>query len=373
MRSNHLTFILLFFLAYCANPLFTADSMAQEIHSPDTGQDKTTADPVAAGIEITTSTPLLEWTYHKTADGLHPNGREQQIIWLMNRARSNPAREGWRLANSSDRDVASGRDYYGVDTDLLQNEFASVGSMQPASFDNRLYAAAYTHSTALIARDAQDHDGQGAYIRDNGFYCSSYQGNVFSYARSGLNAHAAWNIDWSSTGVSGMLDGRWHRIAVMSVEKNFSNIGVASILQPDPDAAVGPYVTTANHCMASTTRAEAVDHVNTFIVGTVWTDSNGNDQYDPGEGWENVTVTPDHGQYYAVTGASGGFSIPVATSGTYGVTFSRTNPAGQCTRTIAVADESVLLDIETSSCTWTVPPPVVKKQIPLAAIMLLLH
>ena len=40
---------------------------------------------------------LTEWTYHKTGDNLHPDGNEQQMVWLMNRARSDPRRKasGW--------------------------------------------------------------------------------------------------------------------------------------------------------------------------------------------------------------------------------------------------------------------------------------
>ena len=37
---------------------------------------------------------LTEWTYHKTGDNLHPDGNEQQMLWLMNRARSDPLRKG---------------------------------------------------------------------------------------------------------------------------------------------------------------------------------------------------------------------------------------------------------------------------------------
>ena len=31
-----------------------------------------------------------EWTLHKTADNQHPDGIEQQMTWLMNRARTDP-------------------------------------------------------------------------------------------------------------------------------------------------------------------------------------------------------------------------------------------------------------------------------------------
>jgi hypothetical protein len=59
-----------------------------------------------------TAAPAAEWTYHRTADGQHPNGDEQALVWLMNRARSNPAAEGQWLATESNADVASGRVFF---------------------------------------------------------------------------------------------------------------------------------------------------------------------------------------------------------------------------------------------------------------------
>ncbi len=44
--------------------------------------------------------PDTEWTLHKTADGAHPDGNEQKMIWLMNRARSLPSSEGSFLLES---------------------------------------------------------------------------------------------------------------------------------------------------------------------------------------------------------------------------------------------------------------------------------
>ena len=104
--------------------------------------------------------PTVEWTLHKTADGAHPDGREQQVMWLMNRARAYPPAEGVWLATSTDPDIASGRNYFGVNTTVLQNEFNGYSAKPPAAFDVRLYNAAKAHSDDLIARNAQDHNGQ---------------------------------------------------------------------------------------------------------------------------------------------------------------------------------------------------------------------
>lgn len=286
-----------------------------------------------------------EWTFHKTADGYHPDGHEQQAMWLMNRARSNPTQEGVWLATSPDWDVAGGRNWFDVDLNMLQDEFAALAVKPPAAFDNRLYTAAYEHSLHLIHDDSQDHIGQFDRISDAGFHYWGARGSVFSYADSGLNAHAAWNIDWGGT-EGGMQVGRGHRMATMSADGDYTNVGISAIHETSSATSVGEYVTTGNYCYANPNEA---NHYNIFIVGTVWHDANGNSQYDPGEGIGNVSVTPDQGDYYAVTGDSGGYAIPVDPEQSYSVTFSGADLPGNYIKSVLVEQGSALLDIETSS------------------------
>lgn len=56
--------------------------------------------------------PTAEWALHKTADNSHPDGNEQQMLWLMNRTRANPAAKGQWLATTDSPEVAGGRDYF---------------------------------------------------------------------------------------------------------------------------------------------------------------------------------------------------------------------------------------------------------------------
>lgn len=282
--------------------------------------------------------PTSEWTLHKTADHLHPDGNEQQMLWLLNRARSNPAQEGVWLATATDDDVAGGRDYFGVDVQQLQAEFAQYAAKPPAAFDARLYAAAQVHSLDLIARNAQDHNGQFAAIDDAGFAYMAARGNVFAYAESALNAHAAFNIDWGGNDGSGMQAGRGHRMAVMAVDGDYTNVGLAVVANSNN----GNLVVTGNYCRASTQNA---DHHNRFLVGTVWADANANDRYDPGEGLGQITVRPDEGTYYAVTADNGGYALPILSPGTYTVTFSGAALDADATRSVTLADRSVLLDL----------------------------
>ena len=140
---------------------------------------------------------------------------------------------------------------------------------------------------------------------------------MFSYSEHTVYGHAGFNIDWGS-GPYGMQDPPGHRNAIMSTNTYYSNVGYAVVPENNIATQVGPQVITGNLAYANT---GFPDHFNRFIVGTVWEDTNTNGQYDPGEGLAGVTVMPDSGTYYAVTGNSGGYAIP-ADAGTYTVSFS---------------------------------------------------
>ncbi|MBW7883821.1 MAG: hypothetical protein H3C34_14520 [Caldilineaceae bacterium] len=303
-----------------------------EVQAPATPTPAPTPTPLPPPVE------QREWTLHKSADGAHPDGNEQQLLWLLNRARANPAAEGAWLATTDLPDIAGGRNYFQVDTAKLQQEFASYGARPPAAFDVRLFNAALAHSLDLIARDAQDHNGQFQRVAEAGFECAGGRGNVFAFADSSLNAHGAFNIDWG-TDPDGMQPGRGHRMAIMSLDGDYTNVGLAMAPESNPGTSVGPLVTTGNYCHAV---SFAADHHNRFLVGTVWSDNDGDGLYDPGEGIGGISVRPDHGDYYAVTAASGGFAIPITTPGTYLVQF---DIEGGAERSVVVGEESVLVDL----------------------------
>ncbi|UCD79262.1 MAG: hypothetical protein JSW26_28335 [Desulfobacterales bacterium] len=306
--------------------------------------------------------PATEWAYHKTPDNLHPDGNEQQMMWLMNRARANPTAEGIWLAAIYDRYIpyapacslmaedqqfcyiASALDYWKVDLDLLQNEFAGYDAKPPAAFDVRLYRAAEAHSDYLISIDGQNHTEQFDRIIEENFSFIQARGNVFSYALSAIYGHAAFNVDWGPDGGdgSGMQSNRGHRLAIMALDGSYSNVGIAAVAESDPSTQVGKLVITGNYCKAD---PSAADHYNRFLVGTVWTDKDGDEFFDPDEGVGGVTVAPDQGTYYAITSNSGGYALPLETPGTYEVTFSGSALDENVVKTLMVGDDSVLLDL----------------------------
>jgi hypothetical protein len=281
--------------------------------------------------------PATEWVLHRSSDGLHPDGAEQEMVWLMNRARQDPAAEGAWLATSADPDIAFGRAYFNVDTELLEEEFVALVATPPAAFDGRLYEASLAHSLDLIARNAQDHVGQIGRVNASGFDYTDGRISVFSYADSPRNAHAALDIDWGPGDGTGMQPDRGHRAAIMG---DYDNVGLA--LVPDPPPGVGPLVFSGAYFHADTGSA---DHFARFLVGTVWSDLDANGRYDEGEGFGGVTVAPDSGPYYAVTSPGGGYAIPITANGSYQVSFSGGGVGAQ-QRPVTFGAESELLDLE---------------------------
>lgn len=324
---------------------YTATAQWPDVHFPEPDPPAVFQPPVETPLFrmlAQQASPDTEWIFHKTANNQHPDGIEQQMTWLMNRARSDPTQEGIWLATMDDPDVASARSYFNVDLDVLQAEFAAIPAKPPAAFDARLYQAAKAHSDYLIANDTQSHTGQLDRVEDAGFSYQSWRGNVFSYTRSGIHGHAGFNIDWGGDDGTGMQTGRGHRKAIMSLDRDYTHVGLAVVAGTDTATDVGPLVTTGNYCSANTAQT---DHFNRFLVGTVWRDLNYNDRYDPGEGTGGIAVEPDQGTYYAVTADSGGYAIPILAAGTYTVTFSGSGIASQATRTVSMGSQSFLLDL----------------------------
>ncbi|MFP4475580.1 MAG: hypothetical protein ACLFOY_08450 [Desulfatibacillaceae bacterium] len=289
-----------------------------------------------------------EWTFHKTADNMHPDGVEQQFMYFMNRARQVPPLEGVWLANITEPHVVNAVEYFGVDKSALQDQFAAIAPKPPAAFDNRLYAAAEAHSLTLIVQDAQNHDGQLEKIDDSGFEWLEVRISVYSYAYNGVHGHAGFNIDWggppSDSDGDGMQDRVGHRKAIMAMDGDYTNAGIAAVPENDPDTDVGPFVVSANYAKANTSHA---DHYNVFIVGTVYEDEDADGGYTPGEGIGGVTVTPQGGPHFAVTPPSGGYAVPVGAGnpGTYTVTFTGGGIPYPVERSVTVGAESVLVNV----------------------------
>lgn len=316
----------------------------------------------AAPVAAQTGCGTAEWLCHASADGAHPSAEEQELLWLMNRARQDPSGEGAFLAgleaSAEEPRIGEAIDLYDVDLGVLQDEYDAIAPKPPAAFDRRLHAAALAHAALMITHNdddppcgSQQSPCQLDRVAPSGFFfvASGLRGNAFGFADSPLFAHAAWGIDWgpffNPTVPPGMFPGRAHRNGVMSVSdasasQGMTNAGIAVVATEGLETELGPFVVVADYANANTAVG---DHFDRFLVGTVWEDLDADGLYDAGEGIPGVTVTPVPGNWFATTSAGGGFAIPVITPGTIDVFFSG---GGVPTRetSVGVGADSVLVD-----------------------------
>jgi len=305
--------------------------------------------PVATYVEIPTipddrvfvplATPTSEWTFHKTEDGSHPSGLEQAMVWLTNRARTDPEAEGVFLGALNAPNILGNYNGFGVDLPKMMAEFAALEPRPPVAFDARIWDASRLHSEFMIQDNRQSHDGQFAKVDASDFKKNGGAASVFWRTQDPVHGHAALNVDWGGGTPDGMQSGRGHRQAIMGnpIRQNF---GLAIVEDNDPGTLAGPLVTSIAYAAAQTIFP---DHFNKFLIGTVWEDENDNGLYDAGEGISGVTVMPDIGTYFAVTGIAGGFTIPVTIDDDYVITFSGGDLAEPEIRLVTVAGESVLV------------------------------
>lgn len=300
---------------------------------------------------------LTEWKLHKTDDGLHPSPEEQRMLWLMNRARTNPLAEGLRLGSLGNSIIDAALALFKTNIVKMKLEFSLIPAAAPAAFDNRLYEASRQHSAYMIAVNQQTHDGQNAKLNAAPIAWTTARLSIFGACDDGLECHAALNIDYGPGTSDGMQSPRGHRDAIMSnlglATPNLSSVGLAMV-PCARTANVGPYCFSAAYAALDDSY---VDHYNRFIVGTVWNDLNKNGQYDPGEGLSGIRVGLDRRNFYAVTGVAGGYAFPVEVAGNYTVNFSGPGIPETLFKPVTVGAVSALVDAELSSFVAAAPPP----------------
>ena len=95
-----------------------------------------------------------------------------------------------------------------------------------------------------------------------------------------------------------------------------------------------------------------------FVTGVAYRDANSNGSYDPGEGIGGVMISPDRGEWCAVTAPAGGYAIPVpANSGDYLLT-AEGGPFAGSPQSVAVGAGSVKADWILPALSLGAPPQV---------------
>jgi hypothetical protein len=265
-----------------------------------------------------------------------PTAEEQLNLEYINRARANPAAEGERLAATTDPDVVRAYGQWVVNLALMRTQLALIAPQPPLSMNSSLLNMARAQSQNMFNHGYQGHGDfhQGPSTTgtrfnssgySNGAYSWSYGENVFSYSYSVFYGHAGFEVDWGA-GIGGMQVPPGHR---NNIHGNFSEVGVGIVngtRQVGGRPPVGPQLVTQEFARRDD---------DAFITGVIYDDRNNNGFYDVGEGIGGVRVDVPGADHYAISTASGGYSVPVDLDGDYTAHFSGGGvPAAQRSATI---------------------------------------
>ncbi len=279
--------------------------------------------------------------------------REQYILELINAARANPAGEGQRLATVTDSEILRYYNYYHVSTNELVGDFGTYASKPPLAFNASLMASSHQHAAYQAQAGVQSHESADGTTFDKrisaaGYKWSGLGENVYAYAENPFFGHVGLNADWG-------VPSYGHRENIMNSSSNvptFREVGIACVDSSIHD--FGPLVITQDF-------GTPADSSLAYVTGVVYQDANGNGVYDEGEGLAGVTITPDAGNYYAVTTGAGGFQVPLPASGAGTLTVTASGGGLGSARVKAVAysaGNNVKLDFTTNDASGAGLPTV---------------
>jgi hypothetical protein len=255
-----------------------------------------------------------------------PSPLEQVYLERVNRARAFPREEGFLLVTSTDPEIQSALRFFNVDLQRVVDEIALYPAQPPLSFEPRLIAAARGHTDYLFRQAVQEHEQRdpvtGAVVNSIdtrisavGYPWNAVGENIFSYASSADQGHAGFEVDWGF-GDGGVQRPPGHRDNNHSAAFREVGIGVLEGTNRRVTATatniVGPQVVTIDFGRRSSATPLA--------TGVVFYDVNTNATYDAGEGIPGVRIESAEAGAFAVTGRSGGFSVP-AVVGSNGLRF----------------------------------------------------
>ena len=230
-----------------------------------------------------------------------PDDDETAILEYINRARSNPPAEGQRLVAAIPYlyDIGSGT----VDATKLLADYSTYPFRPPLVFNAILMGTATAHTADMIATGVLSHDGSDGSTPESQLYdagyppdlsaecCngSTYAGEPSVPSFSAWELHATYQYDIGNPYPE-------HRILILDtnlvseVEIGMGNRELGGWNTLDIGSA----------------------HTKPLLGGVVYTDLAAINFYAPGEGISNVVVTaPGFSSYYAVTVASGAYSLPL--------------------------------------------------------------
>jgi hypothetical protein len=228
---------------------------------------------------------------------------------------------------------------------LLVSQFSTNPAAAPLSFNAKLLTAARNHSQYQFNNGIQSHTGPGTSGLADRLQAVNYSfswatENVYSYAQNVQHGHAGFEIDWTGgTANGGMQNPPGHRDHIH--DKRFTEIGIGIVNGTNKvgtNVMVGPQLVTQDFGTPSPAM--------TYITGVAYYDLNGNNFYDVGEGLSGVTVAVDGLDTFAITSASGGYSVPVPSANNYTVRFQAAGVSDVVSTVSVSSTNSVKLDFK---------------------------
>lgn len=279
-----------------------------------------------------------------------PTAEEQLILELINRARADANAEAQRLVATTDGDVLGSINFFGVNLGVVINQFKTLEqTLPPLSMNTQLTTAARLHSQDMFNNIFQSHyssdnpispneagDSLGDRVRHQGYNFMGVGENVFSYARSAFQSHAAFEIDWGAS-PNGIQDPPGHRNNIHN--SLFREVGIGVILGTNSsgNGSIGPVIVTQDFGVK-------LIGATPYITGVAYDDQNGSGFYDLGEGLGGINVAVNGSDFFAVTASTGGYSVPVPRNGNYSVTFSSSSIIDQTIQVIISDSKNKKLD-----------------------------
>ncbi len=232
-----------------------------------------------------------------------PTADEQYVLELINRARANPAAEGERLAAATTADPEAARlfRFYPGDLTRMQAEFRSYPARPPLGFHAALMKSAHAHNQDMEATDNYSFTGtdgstQPGRVAAAGYPSTLTGGNIGADLLSAYGMHYALLADFSRPDL-----GHRHNLMNDNAWYVFREAGIA----------IGDY----RHRYGTNLGAYVTEDLGTsgtpLAVGVAYRDNNSDGFYSIGEGLPGMVVTSPASHYYTVTGASGGYSLPL--------------------------------------------------------------
>src|SRR5205807_9845960 len=99
--------------------------------------------------------PPVENLESRLLFALNPTPREQELLEMLNRMRTNPQAELNILTHTKNKDVLDALTFFNVDLTVLGQQFAKLKAVQPLAWDASLRGSAVAHSQAMLDADEQ--------------------------------------------------------------------------------------------------------------------------------------------------------------------------------------------------------------------------